>query len=53
MQSKIIIQCPESHTDTYIEEFTPEEASKLGFPKRQLKLLGCNKCEDFFELETK
>ena len=46
------IQCPEPHTDTYIvPENELQEMKDKNWVKPNVEgLLGCNKCEDFYEL---
>lgn len=46
------IQCPESHTDTYIiPKDELEELKNNGMISKDIDgLLGCNGCEDFYEL---
>ena len=48
----IKIECPESHTDTYrVDKKTFEQQKKyLKLDDEVIGLLGCNKCEDFYEL---
>tara|TARA_Y100000593_G_scaffold78558_1_gene145987 strand:- start:47 stop:214 length:168 start_codon:yes stop_codon:yes gene_type:complete len=46
------IECPESHTDTYrVDEKLFQKTKKSWeLPDEVIGLLGCNKCEDFYEL---
>ena len=46
------IQCPETHTDTYIvPENELQEMKENNWVKPNVEgLLGYNKCEDFYEL---
>jgi|TARA_R100000008_G_C3516149_1_gene131420 hypothetical protein len=47
------IQCPETHTDTYIvsEKELIEFKNKGWIGQLITGLIGCNICEDFYELE--
>ena len=49
------IACPETHTDTYI--VSKKDMADFAWTRKLLaqgiRLLACNKCEDFFELEYK
>lgn len=46
------IKCPETHTDTYIVSNDELERMKTNgwISNEVVGLLGCNKCEDFYEL---
>ena len=46
------IQCPETHTDTYIvnEKELMEFKNKGWIGQTITGLIGCNICEDFYEL---
>jgi hypothetical protein len=45
-------ECPETHTDTYIVSKDELERMKTNgwISNEVVGLLGCNKCEDFYEL---